>query len=66
MNHINIIAKKICLSFLNTRDELQQKYLNYAKQKANLLDSFFKNNLLKQNIVYTFIDINPSECVEFA
>lgn len=66
MNNFNKIAKKICLSFLDTRDNLQQKYLNYAKQKANLLDGFFKNNLLKQNIVYTFININPSECIEFA
>lgn len=66
MNTTNKIAKKICLSFLNTKDKLQQKYLNYAKQKANLLDGFFKNNFLKQNIVYTFIDINPSECIEFA
>lgn len=66
MNIINKIAKKICLSFLDTKDNLQQKYLNYAKQKANLLNNFFKNDLLKQNIIYTFIDINPSECIEFA
>ena len=51
---------------MNTRDELQQKYLNYAKQKADLLDGFFKNNLLKQNIIFTFIDINPFECIESA
>lgn len=66
MNQINKIAKKICLSFLNTRDELQQKYLNYAKQKADLLDGFFKNNLLKQNIIFTFIYINPFECIKSA
>ena len=66
MDDLSKIAKRIMFAFLRTKNIVQQQYLNYAKKKADCLDSFFKNDILKKKIIHTFVKINPSEVFENA
>lgn len=58
---INKIAKKIFLSYLQTKNILLNKIINFSRTKANCLDKFFKNNLLVKDIVKYDIKFNLNE-----
>lgn len=58
---INKIAKKILISYLQTKYVFLNEIINYSKKLSNKLDQFFKGNFLKNNLMKYHFTINLNE-----